>query len=176
MPDNAPLDGSKVTPVGRAGETDHDVTVPVTVGVRTDIALFTRSSTAPTGYDSAVGGAMISRDSPTESEPAMLVAVIVWTVGAWEASGVPEMIPVDGSSVRPLGNGGEIDQVLTVPVTVGVSGVIVWLVLRDNVLAEYEIVGGAAVTPAALILTRKTWLLPADERVSVPVPGAKSTG
>jgi len=40
VPDMAPLEEESDNPVGRLGEIDHDVTVPVTLGVTVDMAMF----------------------------------------------------------------------------------------------------------------------------------------
>ena len=40
VPEIAPLDDESDNPVGREGEIDHDVTVPATVGVTVDMAMF----------------------------------------------------------------------------------------------------------------------------------------
>ena len=48
--------------------------------------------------------------------------------------GVPLMTPVDGSKVSPVGSAGDTDQEVTVPVTVGVSAVIAWLVTSERLL------------------------------------------
>ena len=50
--------------------------------------------------------------------------------------GVPEIVPVDVSSVSPTGSAGETDQDVTVPpVDVGVMAVIVVFLGRVSVLA-----------------------------------------
>ena len=41
VPLMTPVDGSKVSPVGSAGDTDQEVTVPVTVGVSGEAATLT---------------------------------------------------------------------------------------------------------------------------------------
>ena len=40
VPDIAPLEDESDNPAGRLGEIDHDVTVPVTLGVTVDMAMF----------------------------------------------------------------------------------------------------------------------------------------
>ena len=50
-----------------------------------------------------------------ESLPPAFVAVIVYTAEALIPVGVPEIAPVDVSSVRPTGSSGETDQDTTVP-------------------------------------------------------------
>ena len=57
------------------------------------------------------------------------------------AVGVPEIAPVDDDKERPAGREGEIDQVVTVPVTVGVTVFIAVPCVKENVFGEYEIVG-----------------------------------
>ena len=59
------------------------------------------------------------------AEPPGLVAVIVYTVEEDIAVGVPEIVPLDDSNTRPVGNDGDMDHVSTEPpLEVGVTSFI----------------------------------------------------
>ena len=70
-----------------------------------------------------------------EALPPVLLAVTVYAVDGVIAVGVPEIAPVDVSSVRPTGSAGETDQDVTVPpVDVGVIAVIVTFFVKVRLL------------------------------------------
>jgi hypothetical protein len=74
-------------------------------------------------YVSAVGAARFTViDRVAVVEPPELEAVMVYDIAVCSVSGVPLMIPVIPSSVKPLGSVGVTDHVVTVPVTVGALG------------------------------------------------------
>ena len=60
LPEMTPVDGSMARPVGSVGDTDHEVTVPVTVGVSVVIATLTGRVSVPDAYDSDDGAAVVS--------------------------------------------------------------------------------------------------------------------
>ena len=68
--------------------------------------------------------------------------------------GVPEIAPVDVSSVRPTGSAGETDQDVTVPpVDVGVIAVIVTFFVSVRLLTPYVTAdGGASLTRIEIVV------------------------
>jgi hypothetical protein len=57
VPEMTPVVGSSDSPAGSTGLTDHDVTVPVTVGILFIMATFCVYTAEVVVYDKAVGGA-----------------------------------------------------------------------------------------------------------------------
>ena len=78
---------------------------------------------------------MTAITSVVELLPPAFVAVMVYVAEALIPVGVPEIAPVDVSSVRPTGSAGETDQDVTVPpVDVGVIAVIVTFFVKVRLL------------------------------------------
>ena len=127
VPEIAPVDVSSVRPTGSSGETDQDTTVPpLEVGVIATIGTFLVSVRLLTLYDTAVGGASLTRiEIVVVALPPVLVAVTVYCVDEETAVGVPLIAPVEVSKDNPAGTDGEIDQLVTAPpLVVGTAGII----------------------------------------------------
>ena len=70
------------------------------------------------------------------SLPPEFVAVMVYVVAVLSSVGVPEMVPSVVLNVRPAGKVGEMDHEVMVPLTVGVTEVIVVPLVSTNVLGS----------------------------------------
>jgi hypothetical protein len=110
-----------VKPAGRSGDTVMLSKVPVTVAVSGVIAVPVTPLMLCPLYAIAGAAMVIAIVTAADALPALLVAVIVYTVDALAAVGFPDILPVAVSNVKPAGRGGKIDQDETVPVTEGES-------------------------------------------------------
>ena len=95
-----------------------------------------------------------------------MVAVTVYDVEGDTAVGVPLILPVEGSSDRPAGSVGVIDQEVTSPpLAVGVTVVMALFIVKVKELGLYDTEdGGATVTRSVKVV-----VAPPPELVAVTV-------
>ena len=78
-------------------------------------------------------------------EPPLLLAQMVYCVVVKRCVGIPQIVPLLGSKVKPVGRTAEIahDVMTPGPVNVGLSGKVVLTVLLRSVRfsGEYEMIG-----------------------------------
>src|SRR5450432_2089372 len=77
----------------------------------------------PVTADPAGGGSTVNRNWDLVSAPATLLAMTVYVSGGLALVGVPDTMPVTGSSIRPAGSGGPTVKASAWPVSVGTNGV-----------------------------------------------------
>ena len=83
--------------------------VPVTVGVKRMLVTFTVAITAATSYDKPEGATKLVTVMVivVVVKPPALVAVMVYVVSGDSTVGIPEIIPVVGLILIPVGKSGE---------------------------------------------------------------------
>jgi hypothetical protein len=119
-----PVEVLRESPVGRLGDTLYETGVPVTVG-ESGVIAESFANTFGDVYDNALGAVSFTVMVITKFVlPPVFVAVIVYVERFATTVGVPEIIPVDVSNVRPAGKSGRTVYETGVPVIVGDSGVI----------------------------------------------------
>src|SRR5207237_9282754 len=86
---------------------------PMTVSLRS-----TPGTAVPAG-----GGSTVSNKAAPTDEPYTLLAAIEYVNAGLALVGVPDTMPVTGSSVRPAGSGGKTVKLSACPLSVGTNGV-----------------------------------------------------
>ena len=69
------------------------------------------------------GGSTVSNKAAPTDEPYTLLAAIEYVNAGLALVGVPDTMPVTGSSVRPAGSGGKTVKLSACPLSVGTNGV-----------------------------------------------------
>jgi hypothetical protein len=127
VPDIVPFEVSKDNPVGRAGEIDHETTVPpLAVGVTVCIGELLVRVNELGLYTIEEGAASLTIIvTVAVALPPVFSAVTVYVFSGEIAVGVPEIVPVEASKESPDGRVGEIVHVSTSPpLFVGVTAFI----------------------------------------------------
>jgi len=117
VPEMAPVDVLKESPLESDGEIDHEVTAPpLTLGVAVAMAESLVSVNGLPLYTMEDGAISLTVMVTVAVElPPVLLAVTVYCVEEETAVGVPEIAPVEEENRRPAGSVGEIDHEVTVP-------------------------------------------------------------